>query len=304
MDPTVKCIVTSYVGNDGGVRRKLAAAGGAGRGRHETAGGGTVVTRDMHRILLALTALALSAWAANLKLYLKDGSSQLVREYQVQSDRVRFYSVERSGWEEIPLDLVDLKRTESEAAERQTTLDKETKLAQEEEQVERQIKREVSRIPQDPGVYWLDGKETKVLKAAESSVHTNKGRSVLGKLAPLPVVTGKGAVELAGAHSANVFTNPEQELYLQLSDVERFGIAKVTTKGAVRVVENLTFMPVTKEVVEEPQMVEILQTQLAPEGLYKIWPKEPLPAGEYAVIEYTAGKLNIQVWDFAIKPAK
>jgi hypothetical protein len=258
----------------------------------------------MRRTLLAFVALALTGWAANLKLYLKDGSFQIVREYQAQSDRVRFYSVERNQWEEIPLDLVDLKRTETEAAERQATLDKETKLVQEEEKVERQIQKEVSRIPQDPGVYWVEGKETKVLKQAESTVHTNKGRSVLGRLAPLPIVSGKAAVELTGAHSANVFTNPEQEFYIQLSDVERFGIAKVTPKGAVRVVENVTIMPVTKEVVEEPQMVEILQTQIAPEGLYKIWAKEPLPAGEYAVVEYTAGKLNMQIWDFAIKPAK
>ena len=62
--------------------------------------------------------LAFAAWAANIKLYLKDGGYHLVREYQVQPDRVRFYSVERSEWEEIPLDLVDLKRTEAEAAAR------------------------------------------------------------------------------------------------------------------------------------------------------------------------------------------
>jgi hypothetical protein len=258
----------------------------------------------MSKFLLVLLALGLSAWAANLKLYMKDGTFQVVREYQVQPDRIRFYSVERSEWEEIPADLVDLKRTETEAAERQATLDKETKLVQEEEKVERQIQQEVSRIPQDPGVYWVEGKETKVLKQAESTVHNNKGRSVLGRLAPLPIVSGKATVELAGPHSATVFSNPEQEFYIQLSDVERFGIAKVTPKGAVRVVENLTIMPVTKEVEEDIQMIPILQTQLASEGLYKIWPKEPLPAGEYAVVEYTAGKLNMQIWDFAVKPAK
>jgi len=54
-------------------------------------------------------------------------------------------------------------------------------------------------------------------------------------------------------------------------------------------------------VVEEPVMVEILRKQLA-DGLYKVWPKEKLPPGEYAVVEYTENKLNIQVWDFAIKP--
>ena len=68
----------------------------------------------MRRYLLAFLLLLFTAWAANLKLYLKDGSYHVVREYQVQSDRVHFYSVERSQWEDIPLDLVDLRRTEAE----------------------------------------------------------------------------------------------------------------------------------------------------------------------------------------------
>ena len=77
----------------------------------------------MRKYLLALAILASAAWAANLKLYMKDGSYHIVREYQVQTDRVHFYSVERSGWEDIPLDLVDLKRTQSEAADRQARLE-------------------------------------------------------------------------------------------------------------------------------------------------------------------------------------
>ena len=71
----------------------------------------------------------------------------------------------------------------------------------------------------------------------------------------------------------------------------------------MRIVENLTFMPVTKEVIEEPTLVETFQKQLA-DGLYKIWSKQPFAPGEYAVVEYTEGKLNIQTWDFAIQPAR
>lgn len=258
----------------------------------------------MRRIFVALLALALTAWAANLKLYMKDGSYHLVREYQVLPDRVRFYSVERSQWEEMPLDLIDLEKTRNEESEHKAELEKEAKILSEEDRVERQIQEEVLRIPENPGVYWLDGKEAKPIPAAEPDVHTNKGRSVLGALAPIPVVSGKGTLELNTPNSMNIFTNPEQEFYIQLSDPERFGIVKLKPKYGLRVVENLTFMPVTKEVVEAPEMVEIFQKQLTPDGLYKIWPKEPMPPGEYAVVEFTAGKLNMQVWDFAVKAAK
>src|ERR1051326_1920160 len=213
------------------------------------------------RAFLVALLIAATAFAANVKLYLKDGGYHVVREYQVQTDRVHFYSVERSQWEDIPLELVDLKRTETEAASRKAQLDADAKALAEEESVEREIKKEVSRIPQDAGVYWLEGNEAHVLKQAESTVHTNKGRSILKRLAPIPIVSGKGTLELAGANSLNVFKDPEQEFYIQLSEPERFGIAKLTPKGAVRIVENLTFLPVVNEVVEEPEMVEILRSE-------------------------------------------
>jgi hypothetical protein len=256
----------------------------------------------MRKCWLAIAFLACAAWAVNVKLYLKDGSYQIVREYKVQSDRVRFFTVERGEWEEIPLDLVDLKRTEAEATQREAQFEKDSKDLAEEEKAEHEFEKERRRIPQDPGVYWIDGNKTNIMKAAESAVHTNKGRAVLAKMSPVPMVSGKATLELQGAHSAAVFTNPEQEFYIQLSDVERFGLFKLLPgKGGVRIVENLTFMPITKEVVEEPVTVESFQKELDSSGLYKVWPREPLPPGEYAVVEFTEGKLNIQVWDFAIK---
>jgi hypothetical protein len=258
----------------------------------------------MLRYFFAILLLAGAALAANIKLYLKDGSYHLVREYKVASDRVRYYSIERSDWEEIPLDLVDLKRTESEATTRKEELEHDAKVMEEEEKVAREMEKEVMRIPQDPGVYWMKGNEVQIVKPAEVSVHTNKGRSILAKMSPVPMVSGKGTLEITNPHSLNVFSNPEQEFYIQLSETERFGIVKLTPKGLVRIVENLTFMPITKETVEEPVMMESFQKELTPDGLYKIWPKEPLPSGEYAVVEYTEGKVNMQVFDFAIKAAK
>src|SRR5664279_5749737 len=212
----------------------------------------------MRKLLVALAILACAAWAANLKLYMKDGSYHIVREYQVQPDRVHFYSVERSDWEDVPRDLVDLKRTESEAADRRSKLEEDAKVMAQEEKAERDLEKEKRRIPQDPGAYWMLGNEVQVMKVAESTIHTNKGRAVLKRLSPVPLITGKATLEVAGAHSLNVFSDPEQEFYLQLSEPERFGIAKLTVKGAVRIVENVTTLPVVNEIVEEPTMVDIL----------------------------------------------
>ena len=53
--------------------------------------------------------------------------------------------------------------------------------------------------------------------------------------------------------------------------------------------------------VEERSIIPVFTKQLSDNGLYKIWPQDPLPQGDYAVIEYTEGKINAQVWDFRIE---
>jgi len=258
----------------------------------------------MRRIALGLFVFLAVAFAANVKLYLKDGTYQLAREYKVEGDRVHYYSAERSEWEDIPVDLVDLKRTESEIAERQKAIEQEAKVLSEEDKAEREQQNEILRIPRNPGVYYLEGKETRKLKLAETTVHTNKGRSVLKVMAPIPIVTGKATLEINDVHSQIVLSQDRPELFIQIDKEERFGIVKLTAQKNVRVVEKITTVPVTKEVVEEPEEVEIFRKQLTPDGLYKIWPQKPLEPGEYAVIQYEPGKLDMQVWDFAYKAAK
>src|SRR5580658_9606404 len=86
------------------------------------------------RLPVLLLLLALSAFGATLRLYLKDGTYQLVREYKVLPDRVRYLSAERTGeWEEVPLELVDLNRTKQDAADHAEAVAKEAKEDLEEE---------------------------------------------------------------------------------------------------------------------------------------------------------------------------
>jgi hypothetical protein len=255
----------------------------------------------MRRLLLALV-LVLPLAAANVKLYLKDGGYHVVREYKVEGDRVRYYSVERSDWEEIPFDLVDLKRTEAEVKEREETRRKEAAAIDAEEKVEREQRREAARVPVDNGAYLVDGKELRPLRQAVSKIVTSKSRSVLKILSPAPLVAGKATVEIDGARSTFTVAMDTPEFYIRLSAEERFGIVKLAVKKESRVAQKWTIIPVSKEIVDEMETVEVFRRQVA-EEVYKIWPMKPLAAGEYAVYQYTEGKGNIQLWDFGCQPA-
>lgn len=260
--------------------------------------------KGMGRIWALLLFAAALLLAANFKLYMKDGTYHIVREYHLEGDRVKFYSVERSEWEEMPAELLDLKRTDAENAARAAKIETENKMIDEEEKVRREQDREVMKIPQDPGAYMIENNQLRIFKQAESKVHSNKGRTVLKVLSPLPTIAGKATLELDNAHSENILKDNRPEIYLQLSAEEEFGIIKLTPKGEVRIADRLSIVPVTKEVVDDIDIIPIFRKQMTDSLLYKIWPEQPLENGEYAVAQFTPGKTNMQIWDFAVKAQK
>jgi len=253
----------------------------------------------MRKPLLLLFVFVFTLSAANLKLYLKDGGFQLVREYKVDGDRVTYYSVERSDWEEIPTDLVDLKRTSAEASARQEAQTKEAQEVADEQAAARESRQEILKIPRDPGVYRLEDNQLRVFDAAESTVHNSKGRNVLKTI--VPVVPGKSTLDIPGEHSKNIVKESSPEFFLQLSEFESFGMVKLTPVKGLRNVEQISILPVVKEMDETRNTIPTFTKQLSDNGLYKIWPQDPLPQGEYAIVEYTEGKANVQVWDFRIE---
>ena len=249
-----------------------------------------------------LIALAGTVFGATTRLYLKDGDYQIVREYQVLQDRVRYFSTERGDWEEIPLELVDLDRTKKDAAERQAAVEADAKEQDVEDKAIRAERKEAARVPEGPGVYYITGDKIESLKMAEVEVNSSKGRSILKALAPVPIVPGKSTVEIKSESAAYRAPGDKPEFYIRLSDDERFAIIKLTKKKNARLLETIAILPVTNEVVEDLKLVATFKRQTS-ERTYKIWPEKPLEPGEYALIQYSEGALNWQVWDFGIGPA-
>jgi len=257
----------------------------------------------MSRLLLILLLVCQLLSAAIIRLYLKDGSFQRVREYEVQTERIRYYSVERSEWEEIPLDLIDLKRTRAEEAEVEAERKANSSALVAEDRAEQEAANEIARVPQNTGVYWVNGAELAPIKQAESKVVNNKRRSILKAITPIPIVAGKATLELDGKTAETVVLNDRPEFYIRLAAEERFGIVKLTVDKEARIVEKWSIIPVSKELFQEQVPVEVFRHQVG-YGLYKIWPQKPLEPGEYAVIEYTEGKGNTQIWDFSWRGGK
>lgn len=256
----------------------------------------------MRRFFLSFLILILVALAAqNYRLYLKDGGHHIVREHKVDGDRVRYYSIERGDWEEIPLELIEMNKTLKELGAREEKNKGEKQMEAEEAAVEREMRRIVASIPEEPGLYRLDaaGKIVSV-KLAESTLVTDKKRQMLKVISPIPLITGKATVELAGEKSATIYSERRPEFYLRLSKPQQFSLVQLTPKKGARVVEVVQTIPVSNEKYEERKELEIFRQQLD-EGLYKLWPQADLAVGEYAWIEFTDGQVNLMVWDFRIQ---
>jgi hypothetical protein len=253
--------------------------------------------------LPVLLLLALSAFGATLRLYMKDGTFQLVREYQVLPDRVKYMSAERGEWEEIPLDLVDLNRTKQEASEHEQQLAKEAKEDAEEENAIRAAKQEASYVPDEPGVYYVHGEMLEPLKLADLIVTHDKKRTVLKILSPVPLVSGKNEVDVEGAAAKFRVNGDRPEFYFRLNAVDGLAIIKLTPKKTSRTVETASIAAVTNELEEKRELVPTFTKEVG-DLLFKIWPEQTMLPGEYAVIEFGADQGTLQVWDFGVGEPK
>ena len=260
----------------------------------------------MRLVVLFVLAAAL-LFGETFKLYLKDGSYHLVSQYQVEPDRIRYYSTERGEWEEIPKDLVDLAKTEQQRKAKDEKAAEEARAQDEEERAEREFRREIASIPMETGAYFKQAGQIKTVPAAEYQIVTDRKRKAIQVLSPVPLIPGKASVVIKGEHSSFLIKEDRPEFYLRLAKEERFGIVRLSPKKNARIVENISIIPVSKEAVENRNQMDTFEQQLA-DGLYKVWPEKPLTPGEYALIEFAGSEdkddIELLIWDFAIENGK
>jgi hypothetical protein len=254
------------------------------------------------------------------RIILKDGSFQMVLKYEVQGDRLHYLSAERYEWEDLPSSLVDwdaTKKFESDLSKGKTHEHVETAEEKEQRELEEANSPEILpglKLPGSGGVFLLDqfgGKPelTEILQnGSELSQNSNK-KSVL-RTAVNPVGSSKHAFELKGTHAKIQAHTGTPTVYLDIdqgamNDVPlggRFRIVRVEVKKDIRIVGNLK-VTFTGKMSEESNFLPANVEKLGTGEWVKVTPAQPLPPGEYAVVEMLgADEMNLYVWDFGVNP--
>src|SRR5450631_198895 len=276
--------------------------------------------------LLALPSHC-AAQAQSKRLILKDGSYQIATKWEIKGDRVRFFSVERNEWEEIPNSLVDWDATKKYEEDRATgkeskeaaELEKEMQEEREEEELRSPHVAAGLRLPPEGGVYALDTylsmPELVPLDQSTGEVNRHTGHNVL-RAAINPLAGAKETIDIAGPRSKIQIHASLPAIYINLdasqqepaSDSakpgaelpwDRFRIVRAEVKNDKRVVGALK-SSVTGKTSQEQETVPATAEQMS-EGWIKLTPKAPLEPGEYAVAELLGKQgMNSYVWDFGV----
>lgn len=263
------------------------------------------------------------------KLVLKDGNFQLVREYERKGERVRYFSLERGGWEEIPAAMVDWDAT----AKAQAESDKASEAllgkihAQEEAtRIETVLDVDASLqvapgvfLPPGEGMFAIEGKSVTPLEQVGSQVKTDKKTFLKQVMSPIPIVPGKRNVEIPGAKAKTRIRSTGAEFYLReappdpdrVSSVERSSrpgesgpeveLVRATVKGNKRQLESIRSL-FGQDLGTERKSIAIQRWEVAA-TVYRFTLGEPLPPGEYALAEILPDGLNLFVWDFGVDAA-
>jgi hypothetical protein len=246
------------------------------------------------------------------KLFLKDGTFHLVRSYEIKGERVRYWSVERSAWEEIPKAIVDWDAThkgEDEAAAHRKEIDANIK-ALEKKQVAQEIDVDASLeilpgvfLPGGVGLFVVEGDKIASLTQALAENKLNKKRLLAQVLVPIPVVSSQRKVDLPGARAELRVTSKQPEFYFRTADARepQVQLVRAKVKGKSREIGALN----TNFVGQSSTKVNTISLERwqAARGVFRFTLGQNLEPGEYAFVEFVPGEgMNLYVWAFGVDP--
>lgn len=263
------------------------------------------------------------------KLFLRDGTYQIVREYQRNGDRVRYYSLERGTWEEIPASMVDWDATAKDAAVQDKAAAAVVDKIHKQEEAKRmdnvtdidaslQVSQGVF-LPSGDGMFVVEGKSIKLLEQVGSQTKKDKLRTFEQIMSPVPIVPGKRTVVIPGAHATLRLQSATPEFYLREAppDPDRLSpIVKSSRPGETgpdvellraKVVHNGRQVASIsslfgQELGETRDTVSVQRWEVAP-TVYRFTLSQPLAPGEYVLAEILPDGLNYFVWDFGVDAA-
>lgn len=243
------------------------------------------------------------------KLMLKDGSFQLVREYSVEGDRVRYYDLDRSQWEEIPSDLVDWDATGKAAAqEQQRESAIVAKVHNQEaarlvEPLDIDASLEVAPqifLPPGVGLFAFDGKSVLPVPQAETNSKLSKGHFVEQVMVPVPIIPTRHNVSIHGAHAKLRLRTDQPEFYMRTADARTPDMELIRAKehGENRQIENLDELFGLHRTVGDA--ISMQRWEIA-RGVFRFTLSKPLAPGEYALAETIGDEgTSLYVWDFGV----
>jgi hypothetical protein len=277
----------------------------------------------------AATEKEIEVYPRGLKLMLTDGTYQLVREYQRNGEHVRYYSLERGAWEELPAAMVDWNATakaEAEAEKQSTELVEKVHKQEEARRMDNVTDIDASLrvgdgafLPSGEGMFLVEGKTIRILDQAGSETKTDKKRVIAQVLSPVALVPGKQTVVMQGAHAAVRLKTNNPEFYLReappdpettssIKKSRRAGesgpdVELVRTKVGRnnRQLESINTL-FGQAVSENMNEISMQRWEVAP-NVYRFTLSQSLPPGEYVLAEVLDEGFNLYVWDFGVDAA-
>jgi flagellar motor protein MotB len=243
------------------------------------------------------------------KLILNDGTFQIAREYTVEGDRVRYWSVERSQWEEIPASLVNWDATHKAEADQAAEDAKlkakihssEVAMRTQDIDVDRSLEIKPGLfLPDAVGFYVLETRQLYEMKQSLAATKLSMGRETERILSGVPLIPEKATMEIADAHAALRITVNQPEFFIRPADDREphFRLLRAQIKNGHRVLDNIN-IHISGEKTHHSTDLDF-QTWTPAHGVFRYTVNQRLEPGEYAFVEMTDDGINSYVWDFGI----